>query len=96
MPATVLGAEAICDPNNAFVLRTHVYWSEQKIIFFFWPCLTVCGTLVPGPGMEPVPTAVEARSPNHWTTREFPQIVFFFKKAATNTLVSDDKPNERK
>ena len=23
------------------------------------------------PGIEPVPPAVEAQSPNHWTTREF-------------------------
>ena len=29
--------------------------------------------LVPQPGMEPVALAVEAQSPNHWTTREFPQ-----------------------
>ena len=26
--------------------------------------------LVPGPGMEPVPPAVEVWSPNHWTARE--------------------------
>ena len=29
------------------------------------------GILVPRPGMEPVPPAVEAQSPNHWTTRVF-------------------------
>ena len=28
--------------------------------------------LVPQPGMEPMPLAVEAWSANHWTTREFP------------------------
>ena len=33
--------------------------------------------LVPQPGMEPVPPAVEARSPNHWTTREFPTLLVF-------------------
>ena len=26
-----------------------------------------CGILVPQPGVEPMPLAVEARSPNHWT-----------------------------
>ena len=31
-----------------------------------------CGTLVPCPGIEPVPPAVEAWSLNHWTTREVP------------------------
>ena len=36
--------------------------------FFFLP---QCGTLVPQPGIEPTPSAVKARSPNHWTIREF-------------------------
>ena len=27
--------------------------------FFFWPCCTVCGILVPQPGIKPVPPAVE-------------------------------------
>ena len=31
--------------------------------------------LIPQPGIEPKLPAVEAQSPNHWTTREFPQIV---------------------
>ena len=29
--------------------------------------------LVPWPGVEPVPSAMKAQSPNHWTTREFPK-----------------------
>ena len=40
--------------------------------YFFWPCLAVCGILVPQPGIEPGPTAMKALSPNHWTAREFP------------------------
>ena len=35
-----------------------------------------CGTLVPPLGIEPVPLAVEAWSPNHWTTSEFLASVF--------------------
>ena len=31
-----------------------------------------CGILVPPPGIEPMPTAVEAWSLNHWTAREVP------------------------
>ena len=31
----------------------------------------------PQPGIEPVPPAVEAWSPNHWTAREFPCILLF-------------------
>ena len=30
-----------------------------------------CGILVPQPGIEPAPLALKARSPNHWTAREF-------------------------
>ena len=40
--------------------------------FRFWPCRDACGILVPRPGMEPAPPAVEARGLNHWTTREVP------------------------
>ena len=38
--------------------------------FLFWLHLVTCGILVPQPGIEPVLPAVEAWSPNHWTTRE--------------------------
>ena len=31
-----------------------------------------CGILVPQPGIEPTPLAVEAWSLNHWTAREVP------------------------
>ena len=32
-----------------------------------------CGILVPPPGIDPVPPAMEAWSSNHWTTRESPR-----------------------
>ena len=38
-----------------------------------------CRILVPRPGIEPVPHAVEARSPNHWTAREVPIYTFFVR-----------------
>ena len=41
------------------------------IYLFIYRCLEELGILVPRPGMEPVPPAVEAGSPSHWTTREF-------------------------
>ena len=41
---------------------------------FFWPCPEARGIFVPQPGMEPVSPAVEARSLNHWTTREVPSL----------------------
>ena len=40
----------------------------------FWPCHVACRILGPQPGIKPVPSAVESRSPNHWTAKE----VFFF------------------
>ena len=47
----------------------------------FWPCCTACGLLVPRPGIEPRLLAVTARRPNHWNTREFPPLSFFFLAA---------------
>ena len=35
-----------------------------------------CGILVPRPGVKPASPAVEARSLNHWTTREVPRSQF--------------------
>ena len=43
------------------------------LLFFFWPCHTACGILVPWPGIEIMPLAVKAQSPNQWTVREVPQ-----------------------
>ena len=37
-------------------------------------------------GMKLVPHAVEAQSPNHWTTREVPQMPFFKKKSLERRL----------
>ena len=37
-----------------------------------WLCCTVCGILVPWPGIKPVSPAMEAQSLNPWTTREVP------------------------
>ena len=36
-----------------------------------------CGILVPQPGIEPGPSTVRARSPNRWTTGEFPKMHLF-------------------
>ena len=37
--------------------------------------------LAPGPGIKPMPPAVEAQSHNHWTSREVPDLHFL---VATN------------
>ena len=46
--------------------------------FFFLPLPVARGILVPRPGIDPGPLAVRARSPNHWTAREFPSASFYF------------------
>ena len=50
----------------------------------------VCGILVSQPEIEPGPSAVKARSPDHWTTRELPTVVIFYKKAADTELVNTE------
>ena len=47
---------------------------QRKI--FFWLCHATCPWL----GTEPVPPAVEARSPNHWTARGVPQRKILIKR----------------
>ena len=50
------------------ILSRFLYMS----LFFFWLCREARGILVPRPRIGPTPWAVQAWSPNHWTTREFP------------------------
>ena len=49
---------------------------KQCFCFFVMALLQVVGILVPQPGMEPAPPALETQSPNHWTTREAPRSSF--------------------
>ena len=43
--------------------------------FIFRLCHVACGILVTQPGTEPVPPAVEAQCPDHWTAKGIP---FYF------------------
>ena len=45
-------------------------------LFVFKSFLASCGILVPQPGIEPSPPALEVQSLNHQTTREDPEIYF--------------------
>ena len=47
-------------------------YTVSERIFLFWLC-TACGIKVPRPGIKPWPFALEARSLNHWTSREVPR-----------------------
>ena len=45
---------------------------SESFSFFFSLHRAACRILVPWPGMEPTPPAVEAQSPNYWTARQVP------------------------
>ena len=69
-------------PLATFASTTEVYTSfdhNVSVIYllFFFLAVRLVGILVPRPGMEPGPPAVEARSPNHWTSREFPDLFVY-------------------
>ena len=49
--------------------------SSYPNFFFFLATQHSMRILVPRPGFEPVPPAVEGRSLNNWTTREFPRLI---------------------
>ena len=60
-----------------YMFQCHSPKSSLKLnIIYLFIATMACGTLVPPPGIEPVPLAVEAWSPNHWTTRELLASVF--------------------
>ena len=44
---------------------------------FFGCAMWHVGIIVPQPGIEPMPPAVEAWSLNHWTAREVPKFFYF-------------------
>ena len=51
---------------------------HMAVLFFtFWLSATEYGIFVLWLGIEPAPTALEAWSLNHWTTREVPIFNFF-------------------
>ena len=49
------------------------FWAPKPflcLLFSFWTCHKACRILVHGPGIKPMPLAVEVQNLNHWTTRE--------------------------
>ena len=71
------GGHHKCNPRHS------ILHSATRGTFFF-PRHVVCGILVPRQGIEPMPPALEARSLNHWTTREVPRGTF----KNTNSILS--------
>ena len=61
---------------SALFLFCFVFWGF--VLFLAAPHgLRDLSSLTRGPGIEPMPPAVEARSPNHWSAREFPLYFYF-------------------
>ena len=54
------------DWRPKFLYPPLLYFFEKK----FWSHLMAWRIVVPWPGLEPSPTALEVWSSNHWTTRE--------------------------
>lgn len=46
-------------------------------IFYFWLCRATRRILVHQPEIEPMPSALEALSPNCWISREIPENIYF-------------------
>ena len=68
------------NPNYRFFLL----W---LVLFFFLPYHEACWILVPQPGVEPVPPAVEAWSLSHWTASRVPcGWCFLYPKKSLLTL----------
>ena len=59
--------------------RKRACFFRRNLFIYFWPHCTACRTLVPRPGIEPTPPAVEVQGLNHWTAREVPQEEIFLK-----------------
>jgi len=74
-------------PLNPLHLFCPSQQSQEKELFFFfffsfWLHGMACGILVPQPEIEPVPSALEVWSLNHWT-REVLRKCFFIRGMAT-------------
>ena len=55
--------------------------------FFFWLYRVACGILVHQPGIKFQPSAVEAPSPDHWTTREFSKMEYYLTIKRNRVLI---------
>ena len=61
-----LNCQVLC-PGSPILISN---FKKNIGLLFFCLCPRACGSLVPGPQIEPSPPAVEVWSLNHWITRE--------------------------
>ena len=69
--------------------------ASHRVVFFFHSFFQACGILFPQPGIEPVPSALEAWSVNHWTTNEVPQRVLTALSLHTKEAFLSSRPRRR-
>ena len=64
-----------------FLLHLH-----YPLLFFFWSCHLAAGILIPPAGIKSGPSAVKAKSPNHWTSTEFTTLSISISTSHINWL----------
>ena len=74
---------AFWSPSSLSVEEFEQSLGDPFIYLFIWLHRTACGILIPRPGVQPMPTALEVQSLNHWTARE----VFFLLKYSWFTML---------
>ena len=82
--------------QDFFLFEAFSFFLFLKLFLFtylFWPHCAACGILVPQPGIEPVPPAVEGWSPNLWTAREFSLKPFLIPSVHPTTDVLGSDPH---
>ena len=99
----VLCDSALCNVlYNPLLNARRQMWLCPFYFFFFFnfrgggPHCAAWGILFPWVGIEPMPLAVEAQSPNHWTTREFPWLCSFYLRKLNQWPVEKNLPEVSK
>ena len=65
---------------------------DSVVFFIFWLHHTACGVLVPQPGIEPAPPALEVLKLNHWITTKVQKKAFLnFLVLLTGEVVRNDE-----
>ena len=74
-----------------------LFFKNRLVIFYFiylfFFGIPPCGILVPQPGIEPMPPAMEVGSLNHWTTREDPTPLFILRRWLRMVAAQAQKTN---
>ena len=64
-------------PYSNSTFNFFIFIFKILFIYLFWLHRVAFRILIPQPGIEPVPPAVEGRRLNHWTPREVPRLTFY-------------------